>query len=135
MKDISLKSIYEGKQVLSEMIEPSEQILKLIMTAFKQASGINLAPNSLILSKNFKDNCIYESDLTKETSKSPLWTMVFDSVKLQVKISEVPNSLANYRVQFDIIFRNVGSKTYNTYTAGILMWENNKIRGIFGIFK
>ena len=135
MKDISLKSIYEGKQVLSEMIEPSEQILKLIMTAFKQASGINLAPNSLILSKNFKDNCIYESDLTKETSKSPLWTMVFDSVKLQVKISEVPNSLANYRVQFDIIFRSAGSKTYNTYTAGILMWENNKIRGIFGIFK
>ena len=118
--------VQEVRSALREEIsEPSDQMLKSVMSFFKSKTGINaLLPVLSHKSKRF-DILIYNTDLSKEI-RTPVLQSLFETLSLKIEVANLKNSIGGYTFTFQIEYTHPGGGS-NGRTIGTVIYKDNRL--------
>ena len=127
-QSLSLKKIIESEiqAALTEaIVEPSEQILKMVQTELKAQTGINVILTKARQRKSTPNTIYYTSDLAKEI-RTPVMNSLFQTLELNVICEEIPNRIGGYAfsVSIDYTHPQGGSNGIN---LGTIFYINGKV--------
>lgn len=132
MKNISLKSIYEGKTQLTEGIsEPSPQQWKPVLDHFKQSTGIVVPVNNITLRarRNGGNVLVFDVDLQKEIRGAVMQTLL-STLELEIKVYDLQKGVGSFGYTFTILTTYPGDNNIKRYEIGTLGFDiNGKMTG------